>query len=67
VFGFPALGAEKPNTNKTQVPQLASGVEGLPKAKSAERVSPVIDRYIRQSNKQKEDANAYRHSLGCAW
>src|SRR5215213_2103013 len=41
VFGFSALCAEKPNTNKRNVPRFPSGVEGLPKAKTAGCVSPV--------------------------
>ena len=38
VFGFSALRAEKPNTKNNQVPRFPSGVEGLPKAKTADRV-----------------------------
>jgi len=33
VFGFSALCAEKPNTNK-KTPRFPSGVEGLPKAEN---------------------------------
>src|SRR5215213_3352948 len=42
VCGFSARSAEKPHTNRNQVPQLPSDVEGLPKAKNADCVSRVI-------------------------